>query len=114
MDILECGTKFSYKGFGGCDSHCYIKIFGNRVLCTEAPDNHGTSVTNIAEGIATEVCRTFDIPMRDLIWFEHYFEDKECNLPERYSIVEFKISNNEFRNPQWSYADTYLTERLFK
>ncbi len=68
------------------------------VLATELPENHNTSITNLAEFLAAEViARCFpdwsvwlallppDTP--PLVWIEHYLADRA--LPERYSLVTF-------------------------
>ena len=36
------------------------------------PENEGTSVTNMAEQLATQICQEFDIEPKHLIWIEHY------------------------------------------
>lgn len=42
------------------------------VCCIETAGNPGSSITNSAERIATQVCERFDIELRDLVWLEHY------------------------------------------
>ena len=70
--------EFHYEGYRKCESHCLIDIYrfdtSDRVVvvATEADDNPGTSVTNLAEHIATYVCRKHDIKFEELIWIEHY------------------------------------------
>lgn len=70
--------RYEYKGFGDCDSHCNLKIYrsaGNlavMVIATELADNTGTSITHMAERLATEVCRQYNISPQKLIWIEHY------------------------------------------
>ena len=59
--------RFDYEGYHKCESHCLIEIHKHEkctlVIATEADDNPGTSVTNMAEHIATEVCKQYEIPM---------------------------------------------------
>lgn len=42
------------------------------VIASELPDNPGTSVTNMAEELATRVCRENNISPHWLLWIEHY------------------------------------------
>ena len=65
---------YNYTGFHGCDSKCELQIINNLVIATEIPENEGTSVTNMAEHLATMVCQTFGIEPKHLIWIEHYPE----------------------------------------
>ena len=100
-DMLKWGGRFDYKGYGNWSSHCYIKIKGNKVLCTESPYNKGTSITNMAETIAKEVCYTSNILMHDVLWVEHYvYKD----MTEGYNLVTFSIRSGkngmEFFNPK--------------
>ena len=47
--------RLDYRGYYGCESHCTLEIYGNLVIATEADDNEGTSITNMAEHLATRV-----------------------------------------------------------
>lgn len=66
--------RFDYRGYWNCESHCTLEIHGNLVIVTEADDNQGTSITNIAEHLATRVCHQFQIDPLKLVWIEHYPE----------------------------------------
>ena len=69
---------YDYKGFFGCACQCDIEVHRHTdfdvVVATEVPDNEGTSITNMAEQLATQVCKAFDIVPDRLIWIEHYPE----------------------------------------
>ena len=70
-------SRLHYRGFHGCDSWCDIEVVRvsdacTVVIVTEVDDNPGTSVTNMAEELATEVCKTFRISPHKLVWYEHY------------------------------------------
>jgi hypothetical protein len=54
------------------------------VICSQLPDNHNTSVTNMAEYLAAEVIEEHGLPT-PLIWVEHYLEH-EGEIGE-YSLV---------------------------
>lgn len=43
---------YNYEGYHGRPAKCGISLFGNTVVCTQLPDNPGTSVTNLAEQIS--------------------------------------------------------------
>ena len=72
--------RFDYKGYHGCESHCLIDLYRHpndlTVVVATEPDydveDSGTSVTNAAEHIATEVCKQYNIPMLKLVFIEHY------------------------------------------
>jgi hypothetical protein len=58
--------RFQYRGFYGCPSVCSLEILRladgrAAVIATELDDNPGTSVTNVAEHLASEVCDRFAI-----------------------------------------------------
>jgi hypothetical protein len=88
---------------------------GNVVVATEAPDNEGTSITNMAESVATQVARTYGIPLDKLIWIEHYVHEgpdpKPGGIPETFALVTFDtLAMNRGGNvgealahPKWKY-----------
>lgn len=50
----------NYSGFRGVKSSCHIRILNDEdkqltIICTQLPSNTGTSVTNVAEHIASEI-----------------------------------------------------------
>jgi hypothetical protein len=99
------GQKFEYMGHTGNPAHCLIKRNGNVVICTEAPDNHGESITNAAEIIATRYCLLHNLPMDKLVWIEHYIHmgekaGEEIDRPT-FDIVVFSIYNGSLTRPQW-------------
>ena len=89
---------YNYKGIGGCDCFCELEIYGNLVICTESEENEGTSVTNWAGPLASQVCEAYGIDPEKLIWIERYKDRGEYNrhqdtweYPEDFSLVEFNI-----------------------
>lgn len=112
MEEFNAGERFDYLGYGKCASHCYIRINGNKVICTEAPDNPGTSITNLAEGIATLVCRDRGIPFHKLIWIEHYI-DRGIEPQETFDFVTFTIDGDRLVHPQWKYAGKEAAMKAF-
>lgn len=90
---------YSYRGYNNCDSECDIAIIGHLVVAT---NKTGTSITNIAEIIATEICEEYNIPLHKLIWIEHYkAEDNPLKSEDTYDRVYFEIENDKLINPVW-------------
>lgn len=86
--------RFHYRGYYGCESHCTLAIYGNLVIATEADDNEGTSITNMAEHLATRVCHQFQIDPLKLVWIEHYPERggewRSTPIKESWDFVTFQ------------------------
>ena len=101
---------YQYPGFHECPSHCDLEILRRSVtplvICTELADNPGTSVTNMAEHLATRVYE--DDPSmapEHLIWVEHYLERSAGRgrvFPETWDLVTFRRrSGRVFGGPTW-------------
>ena len=102
--------QFSYRGFHGCTCVCGLelqKLADGRtlVICTELPENTGTSVTNFAENLATLVCRKFGIRHDQLLWIEHYFSGRALGPEPQWDWVEFDWDGESFQNPRWRPMD---------
>lgn len=109
---LGLGERFDYLGFCKCASHCYIRINGNTVICTEAPDNHGTSITNMAESIATSVSQKYHIPWNRLVWIEHYV-DRGIDPQETFDFVTFDYDGQSLHHPRWKHAGKEAAMKAF-
>ncbi|QNR69744.1 hypothetical protein IAQ67_12465 [Paenibacillus peoriae] len=75
----------------------------------ELPDNYGTSVTNFVENLATEICRVYSIPPKELIWIEHYPDgivDILKNLSGIFSLIEtlYISSQLSVRSGGWLFS----------
>ena len=85
---------FEYPGFHGHRSWCDLELIPladgrTAAIVSERADNPGTSVTNIAERLASFVCNTFDIDPDHLVWIEHYGY-ASTTFPERtFDLVTF-------------------------
>jgi len=90
---------YHYEGYHGNPAMCGISIFGNTVVCTQLPENKGTSVTNLAEQIATDVCKEFRIDPERLIWIEHY---PPVDRHEAFDLVHFNLIGSQFSDPKWT------------
>ena len=81
-----------YRAILGWRAKCDLEIVRHPdfvlVIASERNDNPGTSVTNWAEHLATEVCRVYDIPPRSLVWVERY-PDHPLD-PEHWDLCRFQ------------------------
>ena len=86
--------RYDYSGYWGCDSHCTLDINVGLIICTENPDNEGTSITNMAEHLATRICYEYKIDPREMVWVEHYPErgDPRDPLPPSWDLVAFEFA----------------------
>jgi hypothetical protein len=80
-----------YRGYWSDGGKCRIRTYregglATVVICSQLPDNHNTSVTNMAEYLAAEVIEEHSLPT-PLTWIEHYPEH-EGEIGE-YSLVRF-------------------------
>ena len=109
---------FDYKGFWGCDSHCTIEIIGNLVVCTEDTNNDGTSVTNLAEHIATRICYQFQLDPEKLVWVEHYpARGYQDTIPPTWDLAVFQRATpkdgiTRLLKPKWSHLGQEGFQRL--
>ena len=120
--------RFEYTGFHGSPGTCEIKIVHALglafVICSEIPDNPGRSVTNMAEAIATAVCKEYDLNPNRMVWIEHY-PPSHGRTKDSYDLVTFKqkpspgfrdlgTAGVEFCYPDWKPLDltTTLAELL--
>jgi hypothetical protein len=67
-----------YRGYWSDGGKCRVRIYRENgqvpvVICSQLPDNDNTSVTNMAEYLATEIIREHALPT-PLVWIEHYLE----------------------------------------
>jgi hypothetical protein len=80
-----------YRGYWSDGGKCRIRTYQEKgqapvVICSQLPDNHNTSVTNMAEYLAAEVIEEHSLTT-PLTWIEHYPEH-EGEIGE-YSLVSF-------------------------
>ena len=128
--------RFDYEGFHKIPSFCYVEIHKNEnftvVVATE-PDydeeGAGTSITNRAEFIATEVCKQYEIPQEKLVWIEHY-EHKSFHSRDReetWDLVAFNSKTTPvtgyweyprgetvFTSPKWQALTPERKDRLIQ
>jgi hypothetical protein len=68
------------------------------VICSELPNNGGTSITYAAEQLAAEVIRSNTLPT-PLIWIEHWPEESTGSGAETFELVVFSSYKVEERAP---------------
>jgi hypothetical protein len=80
-----------YRGYWSEGGKCRIRLYQEDgqapvVICSQLPNNHNTSVTNMAEYLVAEVIEEHSLSP-PLTWVEHYPEHEE-EIGE-YSLVRF-------------------------
>src|SRR2546427_9791448 len=106
---LRYDRLYLARGSHGCPSYCWLRIYTTpgqtMVLATEVDDNPGTSITNMAEHLATEVTRTFGLSLDALVWIEHYPARRVVGgrprLAASFDLVTFTCTPQGLRAPQW-------------
>ena len=88
---LRENRVYTYQGFHGGESVCRIRIYdlehATVVLATECRETYDTSITNMAEYLATMVCAEYKIRPDRLRWIAHY-----PRTPwERSDVAEFEL-----------------------
>jgi len=113
MNAVE--TLYHFEGFHGCQSECGLSVIRlpdgrTAVICTELPNNKGTSITNFAEDLAGLVCTEHGINPAKLVWIEHYPpDDSRTGLRHgkpSWDLVTFAVALHDgkrvvFEQPQW-------------
>jgi hypothetical protein len=108
----------NWKDWKNIDCSCRVRIFagageqtGKTVVIT-TDTNHGNSVTNQAEHIATDVIRRQNIHRLDLVFIEHY--EKQAVFEETYDLVNFKWNTREkrFEQPNWKHLTKEDVEKM--
>jgi len=114
-----------YRGYWSDGGKCRIRIYQEdgrapMVICSQLPDNDNTSVTNMAEYLATEVADRHSLHA-PLTWVEHYPEH-EGEIGE-WSLVSFSswevrdvrlggVVRRRVGRPAWSYLTPAAVARM--
>ncbi len=112
---------FAYKAHSA-DGVCLIERIdlpdGRIVIvCVQPPGNPGSSITNSAELIASQVCERFEISASKLVWLEHYLHIE----PAEWDRVSFEkvAADGSLAGPRWipmdeaSWRDLRLRPKKF-
>ncbi len=125
---LAADYAHRFKGLGGLPSRCRIRLYlGDEgeapvVICSELPDNPGTSITNAAEFIAAEAITRHELSRP--VWIEHYPSESQGGSFETWALVTFEgyeveeapfyLGEGRVRigAPSWSSIDRRTVESL--
>lgn len=104
-------TTYEFTAATGVQAVCGLCIVRDGeqivVVLTELPHNHGMSVTNAAEEIATQVRQSFGLDPDQTRWIEHYPEQQHRirsrvhTEPPTYDKVIFTWDNYKASEPTW-------------
>lgn len=124
---LTHDKRFEYRGFHGCKSACRLRVYETPgkvpvALVTELTDNPGTSITNMAEYLATLIWKMLERPADGLVWIEHY-EDRarvggRTTLKNEFDRVTFEPRSDAsgiltgFGEPHWQRISREEVETL--
>jgi hypothetical protein len=124
---------YEYKGYHGCDSRCRIRVYelpGGALVIVASDlegelahlgENHGTSITNMAEHLATAWRQRYR--GRPIVWVEHYPAHGCCwerngqtvwQFGETFDRVRFTWDNKRqcYRKPAWMHLGRAGAEKL--
>jgi hypothetical protein len=123
MELLH-HSDYQYTGALKRQARCGLRIYeraeGKVVFMTEQNDNHGPSVTNNVEELATQVRREFGLDSDQTTWVEHYPE-REWRVhnrvqiePPSYDEVTFTWVDYVATEPEWRRLDREEVEGWFR
>jgi hypothetical protein len=99
---------------------CRIRIFlpeeeqdAPVVICSELPNNGGTSFTYAAEQLATEVIRSHRLPT-PLVWIEHWPKEAMDDEEETFELIVFSSYKVEERAPYLGEMRAWIGEATWK
>ncbi len=124
---------YDYPGYHNCPSRCRIRVYeqpGDALIIVASDlegelahlgENHGTSITNMAEHLATAWRKRY--PARPIIWIEHYPARGCCwtrqgrqvwQFGETFDRVQFAWDNARqcYRQPRWAHLGRTGLEAL--
>jgi hypothetical protein len=83
------------------------------VICSELPNNRGTSVTYAAEQLAAEVIRSHRLPT-PLVWIEHWPKQAMDGREETFELVVFSSYKVEERAPYLGETRAWIGDATWK
>jgi hypothetical protein len=83
------------------------------VICSELPNNGGTSVTYAAEQLAAEVIRSHKLPT-PLVWIEHWPKEATDGDEERFELVVFSSYEVVERAPYLGETRAWIGDAVWK
>jgi len=114
---------FHFVGYFGCPSKCRIRWTKRSdkvvVIASQLSEDGGTSITNRAEHLATEVCQRYGLDADRVVYVEHYPDRRSPGqklhdpiFDEHFSLVSFHRKGATFSRPQWTRIEKTLVETL--
>jgi len=114
--MKKVDSIFHYQGFGDIPSHCRIQIFEMpeyTIVVASEMENSGTSVTNLAENIATLVMQEYKINFDRLFWIEHYPVNLGISTQhDTFQLVTFQQKGDGLIHPEWISKSKEEVEKL--
>jgi hypothetical protein len=83
------------------------------VICSELPNNGGTSITYAAEHLAAEVIRSHRLPTT-LVWIEHWPKESTDGGEETFELVVVPSYKVEERAPYLGEARAWIGDATWK
>jgi len=83
------------------------------VICSELPNNGGTSVTYAAEQLAAEVIRSHRLPT-PLVWIEHWPKEATDGEEETFELVVFSSYEVTARAPYLGETRAWIGDVTWK
>jgi hypothetical protein len=111
----------TFTGLWNRPAKCRIRVYRLEsgmtvVIATELPDNPGTTITNAAELLATEIRQRFVAAGEAMVWIEHYQERDLVNgtptIKETFDRVLFRWDGRRYDDPQWLPFSREAVEQL--
>lgn len=103
--------QFHYKGYFGCASVCGLTLVEGEgcllVVWTELQENKGTSVTNAAELLATQLLQSHPLVRKyapDHIYFIEHYSLPDSTPDDTLDLVEltWDTRRGAFQSPRWT------------
>src|ERR687895_797786 len=83
------------------------------VICSELPNNGGTSVTYAAEQLAAEVIRSHRLPT-PLVWIEHWPKESTNGVEESFELFVFSSYEVVERAPYLGETRAWIGDATWK
>ncbi len=83
------------------------------VVCSELPNNGGTSITYAAEQLAAEVIRSHELPP-PLVWIEHWPKEATDGGEETFELVVFSSYKVDERAPYLGETRAWIEDATWK
>jgi hypothetical protein len=109
-----------YKDARGHPAHCRVRIYlpddmrdAPVVICSELPNNPGSSITNSAKVIAAGVIRANGLPT-PVVWIEHWPKESTTGGEETFELVVFSSYEVVERAPYLGETRAWIGDATWK